>query len=118
MMAIWLLRVGARRSHYLGIMAARHIFAPLVFATNMTKYQELHARDFMLHCYAPAQVKDFLHHNQSYSENGESRAEGGDFRLEVRNRQLSRMLGKGVPSNEKWLLTCRNLDYLLNVSNY
>lgn len=43
------------------------------------------------------------------------KGEGGDFRLEVRNRQLVRAMGPGAPTGSQWRRVCRCLDDLMKV---
>ena len=50
-----------------------------------------------------------------YTETDAYSGEGGDFRLELRNRRISRMLGPGVPKNKDWVETCRNVDNVKDV---
>ena len=110
-------RIAIRKNNFMSMISARHIFSTLFFVTNMTKYQEIHARDLLQFLPAPKPVQTFIMNNQSFSESGHAfNAEGGDFRLEVRNRQISMMLGPGLPSEHKWRTTCRNIDDLLQVN--
>ena len=116
MMALYMYRIAVRRNNSLAMMSARHTFAPLIFIANHRKYQEIHVRDLLIHLESPPAVRTFIEDNEAFSEDGDNTlAEGGDFRLELRNKWISQMVGPGVPSDNKWLRICRNLDNLKKV---
>ncbi len=68
---------------------------------------EIHLRDLVMRLDAPTPIQEFLHSNESLAQSKGATAEGGDFRLEVRNRRIAIMLRPGVPNDKNWVEACQ-----------
>ena len=53
--------------------------------------------------------------NESFSEDNRKVGEGGNFRLELRNKYIKQFMPPGTPTEKQWLEVCRNLDKLRKV---
>ena len=59
----------------------------------------------------PSDVKDFIEQCYGMSQSGHrSKCEGGDFILESKNKRMKLWLPPGVPTLQRWLRVCRNLQ--------
>ncbi|XP_061166701.1 uncharacterized protein LOC133181816 isoform X2 [Saccostrea echinata] len=112
-LALHVFRAGVRRNNSDAILASRCMFSPLFFGLNMPFYMEAYIRDSMIRLQCPSEVSEFIANHESYSVSGnDSKGEGGDFVLENLNRKAKSFMPPGMPSEERWLTICRNIDRL------
>jgi hypothetical protein len=84
----------------------------------MTGYMELNYRFDAILKNAPDNVLNYIKSTMALSQSGnESGGEGGDFILENVNRSVNSWMPPGVPTEDKCLRVCRNLDGMEKVNN-
>ncbi|XP_048241836.1 uncharacterized protein LOC124149778 [Haliotis rufescens] len=81
-------------------------------------YQELILRDEMMRLQAPPEIVTYLNTCEVISPSGHhSKVEGGYFVLENINRKVKMLMPPGVPTDNAWLRSCRNLPKLEQMKN-
>ncbi|KAJ8030711.1 hypothetical protein HOLleu_27195 [Holothuria leucospilota] len=85
-------------------------FAPLFHARNHPKYQQIELREAINEMILPEPLHKFVGENQSLGKKG--KMEDMDFQLENVNKRSKSWNPVGVPTEEDWMRTFRNLKKL------
>lgn len=111
MFALDLFRSSVRRANFDIMSVCLHKFSQLFYGLNMTTYMEITIRVDHLLQSAPPEVLQFIKDNICLSQSGHpSKGEGGDFILESVNKKIKSWMPPGVPTEQRWLRVCRNLN--------
>ena len=102
-------RAGIRKNNSDYAMAGRQKAAPIMFIGKHIIYKSLILNDMKLCVEAPAEVRNFINQNESFSRSGgPCRGEGGDYITETENKHLKSHLPPGVPTVNSWIKASRN----------
>ena len=108
--AILNFREGIRNNNWSLIKTGLFKFAPLFHARNHPKYQQIELREAINEVILPKQLHKFVRENQSLGKKG--KMEDMDFQLENVNKRSKSWNPVGVPTEDDWMRTFRNLDKL------
>ena len=102
-------RAGIKKNNSDYAMAGRQKAAPIMFIGKHIIYKSLILNDMKLRVEAPAEVRNFINQNESFSRSGDPcRGEGGNYITETENKHLKSHLPPGVPTVNSWIKASRN----------
>lgn len=107
-------REGIRNNNWSLIKTGLFKFAPLFHARNHPKYQQIELREAINEMILPEPLHKFVGENQSLGKKG--KMEDMDFQLENVNKRSKSWNPVGVPTEEDWMRTFRNLKKLDQVN--
>ena len=90
-------------------MAGRQKAAPIMLIGKCIIYESLILNDMKMRVQAPAEVRNFINQNESFSRLADPcRAESGDYITEAENKHLKSHLSPGIPTVNSWIKASRN----------
>ena len=116
--SIMMFRVGVRNNDHKAILTAQRKTMPLFFSRNHPTYRKIMLSSFNTHCLLPDELKLEVYKNMAVSNtNSVGHFQGGDTCLEEINKKAKKWVSPiGIPNDQDWLKTFRNLDKLEDVS--
>ena len=100
------------------LAARKRVYFPILWSRSKQLPRNGYI-DLKMRTMTPDYIKRLIKLNYSFSTSGHpSKGGGGDFVLENKNKRLTRLIPKGLPSEEMWITPCRRFDTLDVVSIY